>query len=368
MNKIQLIFLTALLAVVVGVGSSSVFSAATAALSAGSQPTLARAEGPVPVVQTSAPAPPVAAPPDAPLLDATGVVRPANPAIVTVINQLSRGTATGSGFIIDQQGHIVTNNHVIDGSQALQVIFYDGQQARAHLVGTDPSNDIAVIQVSSGVPGTVNWGDSDALAAGQPVVAIGSALGDFANTVTVGVVSGLNRQIGGADAMSGLIQTDAAINHGNSGGPLLNMNAEVIGVNTLVVRDASMGDQAEGLGFAIPANTAHAIADQLMQNGSVARPYLGVSYQSLTAQTAADLGLTPTSGAYLNEVQAGSPAAQAGLRPGDVITTVDGQPLTETTTLGSLLLQHQPGDRMPMQVIHANTPPEVTVSVTLGSR
>jgi 2-alkenal reductase len=368
MNKIQVIFLTCLLAVVVGVGTSGMFSAATAVLSAASQPTLARAEAPVVNVQAAAPAPHAAAPTDAPLLDATGVVRQANPAIVTVVNQLSRGMATGSGFITDQQGHIVTNNHVIDGAQALQVIFYDGRQANAQLVGTDPGNDIAVIQVSAGVPGTVTWGDSSRLEAGQPVVAIGSALGDFANTVTVGVVSGLNRRIGGADAGTGFIQTDAAINHGNSGGPLLNMNAEVIGVNTLVVRDASSGDQAEGLGFAIPANTAHAIADQLMQNGSVVRPYLGVSYQTLTPPAAADRGITPTSGAYLSDVQAGSPAAQAGLRPGDVITTVDGQALTETATLGSLLLQHQPGDRVPMQVIHANTPPEVTVSVTLGRR
>lgn len=205
MNKIQLICLTGLLAVMVGLGTGGVFSAATAALSVSSQPTLARAEAPVVNVQAAAPAPQAAAPPDAPLLDATGVVRQANPAIVTIVNQLSRGTATGSGFIIDQQGHIVTNNHVIDGSRALEVIFYDGQQASARLVGTDPGNDIAVIQVSSGVPGTVNWGDLDALAAGQPVVAIGSALGDFANTVTVGVVSGLNRRIGGADAMTGLI-------------------------------------------------------------------------------------------------------------------------------------------------------------------
>jgi 2-alkenal reductase len=262
----------------------------------------------------------------------------------------------------------VTINLVIDGCGALQVIFFVGQQASAQLVGTDPVYDIAVIQVSADVPGTVNWGDSSRLEAGQPVVAIGSALGDFANTVTVGVVSGLNRRIGGADAMTGLIQTDAAINHGNSGGPLLNMNAEVIGVNTLVVRDASSGDQAEGLGFAIPANSAHAIADQLMQNGSVVRPYLGVSYQTLTPPAAADRGITPTSGAYLSDVQAGSPAAQAGLRLGDVITTVDGQALTETTTLGSLLLQHRPGDRVPMQVIHANSTQEVTITVTLGSR
>jgi 2-alkenal reductase len=365
MNKMRVLFLSLLLALVVAVGANSVAGAVHSALTDHGQPTLVEAAAPIGEVQAGAPAPQAAAPAPAPLLDATGVVRQANPAIVTIVNQLGRGMASGSGFLIDQQGHIVTNNHVVEGTQGLQVIYYDGQKTSARLVGTDPTNDIAVIQVSGAVPGTVNWGDSSRLEAGQPVVAIGSALGDLANTVTVGVVSGLNRRLGG---MTGLIQTDAAINHGNSGGPLLNMNAQVVGVNTLVRRDGSNGDQAEGLGFAIPANTAHALADQLVQTGSVARPYLGVSYQTLTAQVAADLGIAPTAGAYLSDVQADSPAAQAGLRAGDVITTIAGQPLDETTTLSSRLLQHKPGDRVPMQVIHANTPPAVTLTVTLGSR
>ena len=349
----------------VGVGTGGVISAVTATQNNRMQPTLVEATAPIGEVQTGAPAPQAAAPSDPPQFDATGVVRQANPAIVTVVNQLSGGVASGSGFIIDQQGHIVTNNHVIDGTQGLQVIYYDGQKASARLVGTDPVNDIAVIQVSGAVPGTVNWGDSSKLELGQPVVAIGSALGNFANSVTVGVVSGLNRRVGGTGP---LIQTDAAINHGNSGGPLLNLNAEVIGVNALVVRDGSNGDQAEGLGFAIPANTAHTIATQLMQTGSVARPYLGVTYQTLTAQAAADLGIAQTSGAYLSDVTAGSPAAQAGLAPGDVILAIDGQPLDDTTTLQTVLLTRKPGDRVPMQVIHANSSQAATITVTLGSR
>jgi 2-alkenal reductase len=365
MNKMRILVLSFLLTLVVGLGTGGVISAVTATQNNRVQPTLVQAAAPVGPVQAGAPAQQPHAPTNAPLLDATGVVRQANPAIVTVVNQLARGMASGSGFIIDQQGHIVTNNHVVDGTQGLQVIFYDGQRASARLVGTDPVNDIAVIQVSGAVPGVVTWGDSSTLEPGQPVVAIGSALGDFANTVTVGVVSGLNRSVGGTDS---LIQTDAAINHGNSGGPLLNMKAEVIGVNTLVVRDGSSGDQAEGLGFAIPANTASAIATQLMQSGSVARPYLGVTYQTLTEQAAADLGIAQTSGAYISDVVAGSPAAQAGLQPGDVITTIDGQALDQTTTLQTVLLQHKPGDRVPMQVIHANSAEAVTITVTLGSR
>lgn len=367
MNKMRILLLSFVLTLLVALGTGGVISAVTATQSNRMQPILVGAAAPVGDVQTQpgAPAPQVGAPAPGPVLDATGVVRQANPAIVTVVNQLSNGVASGSGFIIDAQGHIVTNNHVVEGTQALQVIYYDGTKASARLVGTDPVNDVAVIQVSGAVPGTVNWGDSSQLELGQPVVAIGSALGNFANSVTVGVVSGLNRQVGGSGAM---IQTDAAINHGNSGGPLLNMSAEVIGINTLVVRDGSNGDQAEGLGFAIPANTAHAIATQLMQGGSVARPYLGVTYQTLTAQAAADLGLAQTNGAYLSDVTAGSPADQAGLAPGDVITTIDGQTLDETTTLQSVMLTHKPGDRVPMQVIRAPSPQAATLTVTLGSR
>ena len=367
MNNLRAFLTTLVLALVVGLGAGEVFSnAASAVLTGGTGAAVQAAPA------QEAPAAPAAgqsaAPPAVPLLDASAVVRQASPAVVTVVNRMASGSASGSGFIIDPQGYIVTNNHVVEGARSLQVIYYDGKQAAARLVGTDPVNDVAVIDVDGTVPGTVKWGDSAGLAAGQPVVAIGSALGDFRNTVTVGVVSGLNRRLGGGpDQMNGLIQTDAAINHGNSGGPLLNMNAEVIGVNTLVVRGGGSGDQAEGLGFAIAANTAHTIAAQLIAGGSVVRPYLGVSYQMLTPQSAAFLGVSRTSGAYLNEVVAGSPAARAGLRAGDIITTIAGQALTESRPLQTILAAHKPGDRLSLKVARGTTA-ETTLTVTLGQQ
>ncbi|HEX9074588.1 MAG TPA: trypsin-like peptidase domain-containing protein, partial [Anaerolineae bacterium] len=225
------------------------------------------------------PSPPVlqAAPPantnltlkeDSAVIDA---VRKAKPAVVTVINQMQsrRGffgggsgpTASGSGVIVDPRGYIATNNHVIDGEASLQVIYSDGTKADATIVGADPIADIALLKVEGKIPATVEFGDSNALEPGQVAIAIGSPLGDFRGTVTVGIVSALNRRVG---RQSGLIQTDAAINNGNSGGPLLNALGQVIGINTLVVRSTSEGNVAEGLGFAIPSNQVRQIVAQLI--------------------------------------------------------------------------------------------------------
>lgn len=202
----------------------------------------------------------------------------AGPAVVTILNTLQprsrrsgRGfgpggganLAEGSGIIIDRQGHIVTNAHVVDGAQRLDVIFADGTEVSAKLVGADSSSDVAVLQVSGDVPGVLSFGDSNALQLGETVVAIGSPLGNYRGSVTAGVVSGLNRTVDGTGE-SGLIQTDAAINHGNSGGPLLNLAGQVIGINTLVVQNTDSGDLAEGLGFAIPSNTVSAVVSRLI--------------------------------------------------------------------------------------------------------
>lgn len=202
------------------------------------------------------------------------VAKQASPAVVTVINTLQSRTrrsgrgfganvAEGSGIIIDKEGHIVTNAHVVDGAQQLDVVFSDGTQVSAKLLGADSTVDIAVLQVSGNVPGVLSFGDSSNLQSGQTVVAIGSPLGSYRGSVTVGVVSGLNRSVPGTGD-SGLIQTDAAINHGNSGGPLLNLAGQVVGINTLVVQNTNSGDLAEGLGFAIPSNTVSAIVKQLL--------------------------------------------------------------------------------------------------------
>jgi len=195
------------------------------------------------------------------IVDARPAVRKVGPAVVTVVNKLqSNGSrssggglgqispqALGSGVIVDTQGHIVTNQHVVAGQQSLEVIFADGTSAPAKLVGQDAYSDLAVVKVDSKVPAVASYDDSDKLEPGQPVVAIGSALGDFRNTVTAGVVSALHRELtgDGSTSMRDLIQTDAAINHGNSGGPLIDLDGRVVGINTAVVRAAGAGDVAE---------------------------------------------------------------------------------------------------------------------------
>jgi serine protease Do len=246
-------------------------------------------------------------------------------------------TGLGSGVIFDNQGDILTNNHVVEGATSLSVQFADGTQVDGTLVGRDPSQDIAVVKIDAAkAPAIATLGDSNTVKPGQPVVALGSPE-TLANTVTAGIVSGLNRQI---DTYSGLIQTDAAINPGNSGGPLVNAQGQVIGLNTLGL--ASQGDQ--GLNFAIPINTAKQAAQTLMSKGNGAvvstKAYLGISVDSLNT----------TKGAAVSQVQPGTPAEKAGLQAGDVITAVNGTTLNGSTTLGTVLGTFKPGDTVTLTV------------------
>lgn len=201
----------------------------------------------------------------------TRVAARAAPAVVTIVNTLqarsgrlnNSGVAEGSGVIIDDQGHIITNAHVVTSAQDLTVIYNDGTQVSARLIGANTAEDIALLQVSGRVPAFLALGDSDALQLGETLIAIGSPLGAYRGSVTVGVVSGLNRSVAGT-GQNKLIQTDAAINNGNSGGPLLNLAGEVIGMNTLAVHHTDSGAVVEGLGFAIPSNTIGTVTKQLM--------------------------------------------------------------------------------------------------------
>lgn len=246
----------------------------------------------------------------------------------------------GSGVIYDAQGYILTNNHVVDMATALDVVLADGTRVDATLVGRDPSIDVAVLKIDPAkVPAVATLGNSDALKSGQRVVAIGSPEA-LENSVTEGIVSGLNRRI---DTYIGLIQTDAAINHGNSGGPLLNASGEVVGLNTLGIRD----DNAEGLNFAIPINRAKSVAQQLVQKGGgsvvVTRAYLGITTDTLNTSTAQQYGVTLTSGEYVGSVATGSPADKAGLKKGDIITAINGTKLDARTALGDVLINVAPG-------------------------
>ncbi len=307
---------------------------------------------------------------DSAVIDA---VRKAKPAVVTVVNQMQaqRGffgqtlsqTSSGSGVIVDPAGYIVTNNHVVDGAQSLQVIYSDGSKASAVIVGTDAVDDIAVIKVSGKLPAVAQFGDSNALEPGQVAIAIGSPLGNFQGTVTVGVVSALNRTVGD---QTGLIQTDAAINNGNSGGPLLNSLGQVIGINTLVVRSTNSGNVAEGLGFAIPSNLVHEIADQLIAGVKVEHPYIGVSYQVVDPQIASALNLNTTDGIVVMQVAPGSPAERAGIQEGDVITAVDSQPIDQDHSLLTRLSTHKAGETVTLTVLRNGQ--QSQLRVTLGVR
>src|SRR5512133_193885 len=228
----------------------------------------------------------------------TKSVQKVGPAVVTVVGTVpgqmtifgmsGDETVSGTGFFITDQGYILTNNHVVEGTKEVNIVLSDGTQEKATIVGTDQYSDIAVLKAEGKVPAVATLGNSDKLDPGESVIAIGSPLGDFKNTVTVGVVSATGRSIdsGNGYTIENLIQTDAAINHGNSGGPLVDLAGQVIGVNTLVVRNSGMGDVAEGLGFAIPINTAQAVAQQIIQQGYFARPYLGISFQPINPDIA----------------------------------------------------------------------------------
>ena len=288
-------------------------------------------------------------------------------------------SALGSGFVYDDQGHIVTNAHVVDGAQSVSVRFWDGSTHDATVVGTDPSTDLAVIKVDapSSLLAPLALGDSDAVTVGEPVVAIGSPFG-LEETVTSGIVSALHRQMSSPNGFTidDAIQTDAAINHGNSGGPLLDSQGKVIGVNSQIESESGGSD---GVGFAIPASTVQSIASQLLATGSVEHAYLGVGVATIPDSALSQLGLPQ--GVEITDVKSGTPAANAGLRAatgsetvdgqdfptgGDVITAVDGKAITSGTDLQSAVDAKKPGDTI--TVTYSRDGQSRTVEVTLGTR
>jgi 2-alkenal reductase len=305
-------------------------------------------------------------------------VRRAGPAVVTVITTLARQpgqrtqtdpTASGSGIILDKNGYILTNNHVIDGQQKITIIFANGDQSEARLVGGDSMADLAILKVDVPVPAVAVLGDSDALVPGEQVLAIGSALGDFRNTITAGIVSGLGRRLPGVDyRMDDLIQTDAAINHGNSGGPLVNLAGQVVGINVAIYRgsDSTTDGTVEGVGFAIPVDTAKIVAEQIILTGKVTRSYIGVSYQMLTPQLASYYKVGQQQGAYVTSVVANSPASKASLQEQDVILAIDDKALNDTNSLFATLLRYKPGDTVRLKIQRGAK--EVTTQLTLGER
>lgn len=322
-----------------------------------------------------APAPSVAPAATGSATDVVSVVSELSPSVVTVVNKLPSGQrqSEGSGFVVDaRRGYVLTNNHVVENVRgsgtgaSFDVIFADSRRVSAKLVGRDPDTDVAVLDVGAQSVTALVLGNSDEAPIGGTVVAIGSALGEFRNSVTVGVLSGKGRRLESEKDpnifLEDLVQTDAAISPGNSGGPLILAGTkQVIGMNTLVIRVQG----SEGLGFAISSNTVRQIADELIKNGRVERGRIGVAYSLLNTRSAQVLGLPPkTSGALVSDVVPGSPAAAAGIRQNDVVTKVNDQPIDDEHPLATIMLRYRPGDKVTLTILRDGK--AQTVEITLG--
>jgi serine protease Do len=265
----------------------------------------------------------------------------------------------GSGVIIDEKGYILTNNHVIDDAERLKVTLTDGRVLKGRVAGSDEVTDLAVLKVESDQPlPAAQLGNSDDLKAGQIVLAIGNPFGLTGGpAVTAGIVSSLNRSIQTRNGVLELIQTDAAINPGNSGGPLVNTKGEVIAINT-----ANM-PYAQGISFAVPANTAKSILRELIEKGRVTRPWIGIASMKITPQLARYYGLPASEGALVAKVEPYSPADDAGLRKGDVIEQIDGSRVEDPTQIASRVRGKQVNDRLTLTVNRYGRQLQVPVQV-----
>ena len=270
-------------------------------------------------------------------------------------------TGLGSGFIISDEGYVVTNNHVISGADEITVIFNNGlDEVVATLVGTDPKTDIAVLKIDPSNLNIqhVNWGNSEISRVGDIVLAIGNPLG-LGGTVTSGIISSINRDIGGGPYVD-FIQTDAPINRGNSGGPLFNLDGEVIGINSMII---SQTGGSVGLGFSIPSKTAKLIVDQIISFGQAKRGWLGVQIQDLTQEFSDSLGYDSTDGAFVASVEPNSPAAAANIQAGDIIIEFDGKPISSFKDLPKVVAETDIGKEVLVKVWRNGAMTDVTVKI-----
>jgi len=298
------------------------------------------------------------------------------PAVVTIRSQvggiLGNATGSGSGFIYDPSGFILTNKHVVEDASELTVILNDGRQFPATVYGIDTLTDLAIVKIDSDsdLP-YAPIGSSAGLEPGQLAIAIGNPLGEFENTVTTGVVSGLGREISAtnavqssSDVVRNLIQTDAAINPGNSGGPLVNSAGQVIGINTAV------SESAQGLGFAIPVDVAKPIMQQALDGQELSRPWIGIYYTPITPALADEQDLPVDHGALIASTSGqpavfpGSPAEAAGLQNGDIIVAIDGEQITADSDLSMMIVPHTVGDTITLRILRGNSTSDV--QLTLG--
>lgn len=311
--------------------------------------------------------------------DIASVVDGVGPSVVSVVTTASAGPfygeaveqeGAGSGIIVGAEGYILTNKHVVSDTKTIKIILSDGTTyENVRVLGVDPLNDIAFLKIDNvrNLP-TVEMGDSSSVRVGQQVIAIGNSLGQYQNTVTSGIISGIGRPISAragetVENLTDLLQTDAAINPGNSGGPLLNLSGQVIGVNTAIVEDA------QGIGFAIPINATKGMMKGVLAGGSVKRSYLGVNFVSITADIAKHYKLPVKKGAYVYTQQGsavipGSPAEKAGIKDGDIITKVGGVEVGSGGSVASLIAEYVPGETIEVTVLRDGK--TIVLSATLG--
>ena len=299
------------------------------------------------------------------------VVAKVRPAVVQVNVTTQSGSGIGSGVIIDQRGYIVTNNHVVNGAQSIEVVLYDGTSIKnVQLVGTDPADDLAILKITPPASNlrVATLGDSSKLRVGQDVMAIGNPLG-ITQTVTNGIISALGRNVNEQNGaiIPNAIQTDAAINPGNSGGALVDMQGNLVGIPTLTAIDPEFNTPANGVGFAIPSNRVNFIATQIIQNGKVThtgRAALGVKVATVDPTLAAQDNLSIDHGVLIVSVVPNSAADQAHLKAGDVIVQIDNKQVIDISSLGDALINKSPGDTVSVQIYRGNQ--QMTVSVKLG--
>jgi serine protease DegQ len=268
----------------------------------------------------------------------------------------------GSGVIVSREGYILTNDHVVEGVSDIQVTLHDGRTVMGKTVGTDPDTDLAVVRVSAPNLTAITFGQSDQARVGDLVLAIGDPF-SVGQTVTMGIISAVGREIAPANPFGRFIQTDAAINPGNSGGALVDTSGNLIGINTLIF---SRSGGYQGIGFAIPVSLARRVMEQIIETGSVTRGWFGVDVADISPELAESLGLKGTRGAIVGAIERGSPAEKGGIRLGDVIVAINGKTVPDVSSALNAIAEMAPGKTVPVRVVRRNQ--EVSVDVTVGKR
>lgn len=278
--------------------------------------------------------------------------------------QTRKSTNLGSGVIVSSEGHVLTNSHVVEAADEIEVALADTRRAKARVVGTDPETDLAVLKIDIPELPSILFGQSDQASVGDVVLAIGNPFG-VGQTVTLGIISAVGRSHLGINTFENFIQTDAAINPGNSGGALVDTSGQLIGINTAIY-SRNPGGASLGIGFAIPASTAKQVLEQIMKTGQVTRGWIGVGAQDMTQELSTSFKLPEVRGALITEVYRGTPAEKAGMKLGDILVAVEGLPVKDSSTMLNLVSALPPGKQATLKIVRAQQ--ETDLKVVIGRR